>query len=151
MVTKTADRSARPRQVVPIYPLYLTNLDQVITVVVGGGTVGQRKVKALLDGHAVVKLIAPQVTPQLQQWAAEGRLVWIARCYQTGDLADAFLAFAVTDQRGVNQQIAAEAHARKILCNVADVAEEGNFHTPAVHRQDDLVLAVEHQQNSHAV
>ena len=121
----------------PVYPLYLTNLDRVLTVVVGGGKIGERKIRGLLAGGAVVRLISPQVTPQLQQWATEGQVEWYARPYQPGDLADAFLVVAATDQRAVNAQIAAEARERAILCNVVDRAEEGNAHTPATLRIAD--------------
>jgi siroheme synthase-like protein len=127
---------------IPVYPIYLTGLDQVLTVVVGGGPIGERKIRALLAGQAQVRLIAPQATPQLQTWAAAGTIVWLQRPYQPGDLADAFLAFATTNQRSINTQVAAEARGLRILCNVADRAEEGNFHTPAVHRQADMVIAV---------
>jgi len=130
------------KEVIPIYPIYLTGLDQVLTVVVGGGTIGERKIRALLAGHAHVRLISPQATPQLQAWAAAGQLLWEQRPYQPGDLAGAFLAFATTDQRSINTQVAAEARDLRILCNVADRAEEGNFHTPALHRQADMVIAV---------
>lgn len=140
------------QRTMPVYPIYLTNLAQVRTVVVGGGQVAERKIRALLAGGARVCLIAPTVTPQLQQWAATGVLDWQARPYQPGDLDDAFLAFAVTDQRAVNAQIAAEAHDRRLLCNVADQAEEGNFHTPATLRladeeagagaQEEIVVAI---------
>ena len=122
---------------IPIYPIYLTNLAQVRTVVVGGGPIAERKVRALLAGGAQIQLIAPTATPQLEQWAADGVLDWQARPYRPGDLADAFLAYAITDQREVNAQIAAEAHDRGLLCNVADRAEEGNFHTPATLRLAD--------------
>jgi siroheme synthase-like protein len=135
-----ADREAAPT--IPVYPLYLTGLDQVVTVVVGGGPIGERKIRALLAGGAHVRLIAPQATPQLQTWAAGGQLIWLQRPYQSGDLADAFLAIAATDQRSINTQVASEARNLRILCNVADHAEEGNFHTPAVHRQEDIVIAV---------
>lgn len=133
---------AQGAAVIPVYPIYLTGLDQLLTVVVGGGAIGERKIQALLAGSAHVRLISPQATPQLQAWAAAGQIDWQQRPYQHGDLAGAFLAFATTDQRSINTQVAAEARDLRILCNVADRAEEGNFHTPATHRQADIVIAV---------
>lgn len=125
-----------------LYPVTLTNLSAWLTVVVGGGRVGERKVRGLLAAGAQVRVISPVITGPLQEWVEAGRIDWLARPYQPGDLTGAFLVFAATDQRSVNQQIAQEAHGLGSLCNVADRPAEGNFHVPAVHRQEGLVVAV---------
>ena len=125
-----------------VYPMYLTHLSQVLAVVIGGGAVGERKVAGLLAAGARVRLISPQATAQLQIWAQTGEIEWLARDYQEGDLAQAFLVFAATNIRIVNKSITEKAIQLHLLCNVADVPEEGNFHVPAVHRQAGLVIAV---------
>jgi siroheme synthase-like protein len=71
-----------------------------------------------------------------------GALIWHARPYQAGDLAGARLAFAATNIRTVNAQVADEAARLHILCNVADDPAAGDFHVPAVHRADGMVIAV---------
>ena len=114
----------------------------VQAVVVGGGPVGQRKVGGILEAGGRVRLISPEATPELQAWAQAGRLEWLCRPYQTGDLASAALVFAATNQREINHQVAAEAKTLGLWCNVADRPEEGNFHVPAVHRQPGLVVSV---------
>jgi cobalt-precorrin 5A hydrolase/precorrin-3B C17-methyltransferase len=111
-------------------------------VVVGGGAVGQRKVQGVLAAGMAVKLISPEVTPQLQVWAEVGRIGWVRRPYQPGDVSGAYLVFAATNQRTVNAQIAQEAADLGLLCNVADQPAEGNFHVPAVHRRTGLVVSV---------
>lgn len=140
-----ADRPSG-EQVDGVYPLFLINLQQKLAVVVGGGTVGERKIAGLLAAGAPIRLIAPTVTPTLHQWIAEQRLEWLERPYQSGDLAGAFLAFAATNQRTVNAQVAQEAATHQILCNVADLPAEGNFHVPALHRQGDFVVAIGSQR-----
>ena len=111
-------------------------------VVVGGGPVGQRKVRGLLAAGVEVRLISPEATPQLQAWAEVSRIYWERRLYQPGDMNGAQLVFAATNQRTVNAQVAQEAKNLGLLCNVADQPDEGNFHVPAVHRQPGLVVAV---------
>jgi cobalt-precorrin 5A hydrolase/precorrin-3B C17-methyltransferase len=111
-------------------------------VVVGGGPVGQRKVEGLLAAGLKVRLISPEATPELQAWAEEGRIQWQRRLYQPGDVSGAQLVFAATNQRAVNAQVAQEAKNLRLLCNVADQPDEGNFYVPAVHRQPGLVVAV---------
>lgn len=125
-----------------VYPIFLHQMNGARVVVVGGGAVGERKIQGLLAVGAQVCLISPQVTPELQAYAAAGKIEWIQRGFQTGDLVNALLAFAATNQRKVNQQVAAEAKQQHILCNVADCAEEGDFHLPALHRTGDLTIAV---------
>lgn len=129
-----------------VYPILLTGLHHRLAIVVGGGLVGERKVAGLLAVRAQVRLISPQATPILQHWAQEGRIDWWPRPYQIGDVAGAFLVFAATNVREVNARVATEGTQTGALCNIADAPEEGNFHLPALHRQDDFVVAVGSQQ-----
>ena len=137
-----ADVKADAAQGAAVYPIFLTGLDQLVAVVVGGGPVGERKVQGLLAAGAKVRLISPAATPTLQQLANEGQLIWLDRPYASGDLAEATLVFAATNQRQVNAQVAADARARKLLCNVADAPAEGNFHVPALHHHPPFTIAV---------
>jgi precorrin-2 dehydrogenase/sirohydrochlorin ferrochelatase len=126
----------------PTYPLILTNLARVRCVVVGGGTVGERKARDLLDGGARPIIISPDLTEALIGWCAEGRIEHVERIYRAGDLAGAFLAIAATDDRAANAAVAEEAARLGILANIADDPAAGNFHTAAVVRRGDLLLAV---------
>jgi uroporphyrin-III C-methyltransferase len=58
------------------YPITLTHLENVLAVVVGGGVVGERKVRGLLAAQAQVLLIAPTATPSLIDWAESGVIRW---------------------------------------------------------------------------
>lgn len=124
------------------YPITLTNLDRVRAVVVGGGVVGERKVRGLLNAQAQVRLIAPTATPALVTWAESGAIHWMQREFAPSDLAEAGIVFAATNVRAVNRTVAQEAQQRGLLVNVADVPEEGNFHAPAVHRTGEAIIAV---------
>jgi cobalt-precorrin 5A hydrolase/precorrin-3B C17-methyltransferase len=125
-----------------VYPITLTKMRQMRAIVVGGGPVGERKVRGLLAAGVKVKVISPAVTPQLQAWAEAGQIEWWRQDFETGDLAGVHLVFAATNQRQVNNYVAKEAEARNQLCNVADQPEEGNFHVPAVHRRPEVLIAV---------
>ncbi len=129
-------------QPLPEYPIVLTDANRLSAVVIGGGAVGERKVRGLLEAGAVVRLVSPAATPQLAAWAEEGRITWVQRLYEAGDLTGALLAFAATGERSINAQIARDATAAGILCNVADAPEEGQFHVPAVHRSGGITIAV---------
>ena len=124
------------------YPLTITNLDGRIAVVVGGGVVAERKVRSLLAADVPVRLIGPTATEQLTAWADRGAIVWEQRAYREGDVDGAGLVFAATNLCAVNREIAVAAHALGLLVNVADEPAEGNFHSPAVVRQGDLIVSV---------
>jgi siroheme synthase-like protein len=124
------------------YPVALTNLARVRCVVLGGGAVAERKVGDLLAGGARPVVISPGLTQALDAWAAAGQIEHLARVYQPGDLAGAFLAVAATSDHTTNAAIGAEGERLGILVNVADDPSAGNFHTVAAIRSGDLLLAV---------
>ncbi len=124
------------------YPLILTNLASVRCVVIGGGSVAERKVAGLLAGSARPTVISPTLTPQLVLWQAEDRLEWQPRVYVDGDLEQAFLVIAATNNRAVNALVSAEGQRRGILVNVGDAPGEGNFFTTATVRRGDLLISI---------
>lgn len=130
------------RTEIAVYPIFLTNLAQVRAVVIGGGRVATRKVAGLLAAGIQLTLISPDLTADLAEHHRQGEITWLPRAYQPGDLAGFGLAFAATNQPHVNAQIAQEAAALGILCNVADAPQAGSFHLPAVLRRPGLVVAV---------
>ncbi|MCC6453950.1 MAG: bifunctional precorrin-2 dehydrogenase/sirohydrochlorin ferrochelatase [Caldilineaceae bacterium] len=132
----------RLRAMQPVYPLMLTNLAGTHVVVVGGGMVANRKVMGLLAADAAITVIAPELGEELRVLHGQGAFVWEPRAYQSGDLVGARLAFAATNVRAVNAQVAVDAAGERILCNVADDPAAGDFHAPAVHRADGMVIAV---------
>jgi cobalt-precorrin 5A hydrolase / precorrin-3B C17-methyltransferase len=138
----TSEQSDEQQALEATYPIILTNLRGALVVVVGGGAVGGRKLRGLLAVGAVVRLISPAVTPELRALATSGAIMWHARLYQPGDLAGARLVFAATNQRAVNAQVADDAAALGLLCNVADDPRAGDFHLPAVYREPELLVTV---------
>jgi precorrin-2 dehydrogenase/sirohydrochlorin ferrochelatase len=107
-------------------------------VVVGGGSVGVEKARGLLDCGAEVTVVAPRASAALH----ELQIVWRPRRYRERDLAGAFLVVAATTDERVNRRVHADAQARGLLCNVADVPELCNFILPSVYRQDPIAVAV---------
>ncbi len=110
-------------------------------VVIGGGGIGEEKVVKLLDCYADVVVISPEVNEGVQQLAEAGKVIWHQRAYRSGDLADAFIAIAATDDNTVNRAIAAEAHERNVLLNVVDVTHLCTFIAPSVAVRGDVTVA----------
>lgn len=129
------------RQLKP-YPIVLTQLSGVRCVVIGGGEVAMRKVRALLESGARVRVISPELHPQLAAWRDEERLVHDARPYRNGDLQGEFLVIAATNLRNVNAAVTAEARQRGLLHNIADDPDGSSFHTLGAVMRGDVMLAV---------
>jgi len=111
-------------------------------LVVGGGGVGTRKVKTLVECGAAVTVVSLQASAKLDQMAADGLITLEKRAYRTTDIENKFLVIGATDDETLNRQIHADAEARNTLCNIADRPEICNFILPAIVHRGDLVLAV---------
>ncbi|WP_219837989.1 bifunctional precorrin-2 dehydrogenase/sirohydrochlorin ferrochelatase [Paenibacillus sp. R14(2021)] len=112
-------------------------------IVVGGGTVAERKVLGLIEGGAdTVIVIAPASTERLQALTGSGCIAYVQREYRESDLEGAFLLIAATNDRQLNARIAAAADERGIPVNTADRSELGSFITPAVVKRGDLTIAL---------
>jgi uroporphyrin-III C-methyltransferase/precorrin-2 dehydrogenase/sirohydrochlorin ferrochelatase len=123
---------------------YLVGLDLAgrRVVVVGGGTVAQRRLPRLVAAGAVVDLISPEVTPAVEGMVDSGEVTWHARGYADGDLDGAWYVLACTSVTEVNARIAADAEQRRVFCVRADVATLGTAVTPAVGGHDGLLVGV---------
>lgn len=111
-------------------------------VLVGGGTVAQRRLPRLISTGAAVELISPHTTPAVSAMVDAGELVWHQRRYTEGDLDGAWYALACTDDPEVNAEICAEAELRRVFCVRADAGIEGTAVTAAVGRHEGLVVGV---------
>ncbi len=123
------------------YPIFI-DLRKKEVVVVGGGGVAERKVKGLLETHALIKVISPKITKALEQWASEGLIDHVSRAFTQGDLDSAWLVIAATDDPATQKAIYREASEHKIFCNVVDQPELCSFIVSSMVRRGDLCLAI---------
>ncbi|ACL05124.1 siroheme synthase [Desulfatibacillum aliphaticivorans] len=123
------------------YPVMLDVTDKKC-VVIGGGAVGARKVKTLLECGARVTVISPQAHDSLVDLAAQGEIILHARGYKSADLDGAFLLIGATDDADLNEKISRDAHQNNLLCNIADRPGDCNFILPSIVNQKDLVIAI---------
>jgi precorrin-2 dehydrogenase/sirohydrochlorin ferrochelatase len=110
--------------------------------VVGGGKVGTRKVKTLLECQAEVRVVSPMVTDTLQTLADNGKIKLEKRGYQKTDLDGMFLVIGTTNDEALNKEIYTNAQKQNTLCNIADSPESCNFILPSIVHRGDLVLSI---------
>ncbi len=112
-------------------------------VVIGGGTVAQRRIPLLMAVDADVHVIARAATPAVEVLTTTNPGITLQlRDYRDGDLDGAWYAIAATDDPSVNAAVVAEADRRQIFCVRADIAREGTAVTPASFHHDGLEVGV---------
>jgi uroporphyrin-III C-methyltransferase/precorrin-2 dehydrogenase/sirohydrochlorin ferrochelatase len=108
-------------------------------VVVGGGTVAQRRLPLLVANGADVHVITRTATPAVEAMAG---ITLVLREFRDGDLDGAWYAIAATDDPDVNTAVVAEAERRHLFCVRADIAREGSAVTPASFEYEGLAVGV---------
>ncbi len=124
-----------------LYPLF-ANLRGKRVLVVGGGSVAERKVTALRKSGADIEVGAPHISRQLAAWVATGSIRNRQAEYVDDWLDGVWLVIAATRDRALNRQIAAAAERRRVFVNVVDDAELSSFQVPAVVDRSPLMIAV---------
>ncbi|MCW5584955.1 MAG: bifunctional precorrin-2 dehydrogenase/sirohydrochlorin ferrochelatase, partial [Chromatiales bacterium] len=122
-------------------PIFLSVKDQFCAVI-GGGEIATRKVSLLLRAGAHVQVIAPGLCPNLAKLHGEGRIEHLARPFQSGDIDEAYLAIAATDDPTVNHAVAAAGRQLNIPVNVVDHPEDGSFIMPSIIDRSPVIAAV---------
>lgn len=135
------DDSTAPIIMSRLYPIF-ADLSGRLVVVAGGGSVAERKVRALADTGATLRVVAPSITPGLQALAHAGAVEWRHGRCAPASLDDAWLVVAATDNPDLNREIAAAARDRRLFVNVVDDAELSSFHVPAVVNRRPVQVAI---------
>ncbi len=123
------------------YPLFL-DITGKECLVIGGGSVAERKVLMLLKFNASVTVISPEVTKKLSGLSEAGVIRIRPRRYRRSDLDRAAVIFACTDDRNVNTKVRRDAGARGIPVNVVDRPQECDFIVPSIIRKGDITIAI---------
>lgn len=123
------------------YPIFL-DVESRACLVVGGGEVGARKVKTLLDCGGTVGVVSLEVVPWLEEKIQQGAVELKGSHYEERQLQGCFLVIAATDDVELNCRIAQDAEKRGLLCNVVDDPQEGNFILPALVQRGALTVAI---------
>ena len=124
-----------------LYPLGLRLAGRQV-VVIGAGKVATRRVAGLVEVAARVTVIAPEASVEITKRAAAGEVTWLARRYQAGDLAGAWLVHTATGDPLVDEQVTREGEEQgTIVVNAAD-AESSAAWVPALLRKSGATYAV---------
>ncbi len=117
-------------------------LSNAAVTVVGGGVVAERRVHALLQADARVKLIAPTLSNTLQQLAHTRRVHWRGRRAKPEDIVGQRALVVAIDDSIAARHLASLARDQGVLVHVADDPEWCDFVFPAVYQEGDLTIGV---------
>jgi len=111
-------------------------------LIVGGGSVAERKVAQLLLASAKITVLSKNMTKRLKELHGEGKIKYEVGPFSRANLAENWLVIAATNDQSLNKEVAKAAEAEKRLCNVVDDPELCSFIMPAIVDRDPITIAV---------
>ena len=111
-------------------------------LVVGGGPIGERKARSLLECGARVVVVSPELTPALSALAAEARIAHRPRPFRPSDVRGCRLVIAATGQPAIDRAVAEAARRHRVLVNAVDRPAWCDVILPSVLRRGALQIAV---------
>jgi precorrin-2 dehydrogenase / sirohydrochlorin ferrochelatase len=124
-----------------LYPIFVDLLGKRC-VVVGAGTVAERRITGLLDCGATITVVAPGATPVIKTLADAGKVRWVRDHFVERHLDQAFLVVAATNNEATNRAVAEVADKENVLVCRADLGPNGNFLTAASINRGAIQIAV---------
>ena len=123
-----------------LFPIFV-KLEGRPVLLVGAGPVAESKIGGLLSAGAVVTVVAPNATAEIQKLAEEGKVFWHRREFDPRDLDGVTLLVAAVP-KDTARLIYEEAQIRNVLVNSVDDPENCDFYYPAVVNRGDLQIAI---------
>ncbi|MGR3435498.1 MAG: siroheme synthase CysG [Shimia sp.] len=123
------------------FPIFMAVAGRRI-VVSGGGDAALAKLRLLLKTEARLTVVAARVAPEIEAWAAEGRLRVLRRAMAPGDALCAVLFYAANENAVEDARVAALAHADGARVNIVDNLADSQFITPAIVDRDPVTVAI---------
>ena len=90
------------------YPAFI-DIENQPCLVVGGGSVAEEKIEALLECKGKVSIISPELTNELSKKVENGDILWESRKYITGAVQGYRIVISATDSQKVNEQVYRDA------------------------------------------
>lgn len=107
-------------------------------LLIGGGKVALHKIASLKQYEAELHVLAIDVCEEIKKQS-----VWYTeKAYERNDLTGAYLVYACTNIKSLNEQIYGDCQGLDILVNVVDNPLLCDFVSPAIYKKDYLSVAV---------
>jgi siroheme synthase-like protein len=126
-----------------LFPVFL-KLNHLHTLVIGAGSVGLEKLTAILNNspEATITVVAEKVMEEIWDLSKRFKVTILKKSFAPVDLDQAQIVVAATNDNTLNGQIRREAHARKLLVNVADKPELCDFYLGSIVQKGNLKIGI---------
>lgn len=127
-----------------LFPVFL-KLEELDTLIVGGGNVGLEKLSGLLKSSpcAKITLVAEKISDDIKAIAAESKTVrLIERGFRVRDLVSKDLVILATDDKTLHQRIRVVTRKKRLLVNVADTPELCDFYLGSVVTKGNIKIGI---------
>lgn len=122
----------------PAFPMFV-DLSQKSVLVVGGGQTAVQKLRALEPFGPRLFVVAPDVDPVIERMA---EVTVRNRRYSSEDLDGMDMVIAATDDRTLNERVAADAGSRHLPVNVVDDPDLCSFYFGSMITDGDLCVGI---------
>lgn len=127
-----------------LFPVFL-QLNQLHTLLVGGGNVALEKLTALLGNspESTIKIVAKEISPAVRAFTCDYPSVTLnERFFEAADLDGVDIVFVAADNAELNAHIRRESRKRHLLINVADKPDLCDFYLGSVVKKGNLKLGI---------
>lgn len=111
-------------------------------LLVGGGTVAARRLGRFLADGAIVRVVAPRLSPQMRALVIAHEIVWDARSFQSGDVTGSWLVHTATGDAGVDREVATTCDRHRVFCINASDGAHGSARMTAQTTSGEVVVGV---------
>jgi siroheme synthase-like protein len=118
------------------------------TLVIGGGTIGEQKVKSLIQHDAEVTVISETFTQGLKNLEIQGKISLVKQSLGTEigtlrtQIRDSVLVFSATDDPEINQMVSRLARESRVLVCAVDMPEICDFYSPAMFQEGSIRVGI---------
>ena len=127
-----------------LFPIFI-KLDQIETLLIGGGPVGLEKCQALLANNRNLRLslVAEEICTDLERLLQENPHINVyRRKFESSDLEGKHLVFTATNNPEFNLQLQELAYQRQLLVNAADKPTLCHFYLGSIVQKGNLKIAI---------
>ncbi len=132
------------------FPAFI-KLDNIKVLIVGGGKIATGKLQHMLDFTKEISVLAPNLSPLMQDLIYENGLNYKDKIYQKNDIDGFGVVIVAVDDIFVQRDIYNESRKKGILCNSVDSVNYCDFIFPSYIKNGDLTIAVSTSGSSPSV
>jgi precorrin-2 dehydrogenase / sirohydrochlorin ferrochelatase len=127
-----------------LFPVFL-KLEEIRTLIVGGGPVGLEKLTAILKSSpkARVTIVGEEIIEPIRALTKQNKNIrLVERVFRIRDLQGNHIIILATDDRELHKRIHNQAKKRHVLLNIADTPELCDFYLGSVVTKGNIKLGI---------